>query len=58
MIFAYQAFQELFGDKEIPQMKIVYSGKFKPYNAHVSYMRYGKQRLIFNLSKTWRHIDE
>ncbi len=54
----YQAFQELFEEKEVPQLQLVYSGKFKPYNAHVQYMRYGKQKLVFNLSNTWKHIDE
>jgi len=58
MIFMYQAFQELFENRKVPQMRITYSGKFKPYNAHVTYIKWPKHKLTFNLSNSWKIIDE
>ena len=50
-----QAYKLLYNKELDKKAAIKYSGKFKPYNANVHITKY---ELIFNLSKTWKEIDE
>ncbi len=54
MGFGQKALKELFPEKDI-SIEIVYSGKFKPYNANV---KYNYQKMVFSLSKTWECVSE
>jgi len=51
------AFNDLFPEKDLEnyQLKIKYTGRFKPYNANV---RYTRNSLQFNLSKRWRKVSK
>ncbi len=59
MKFAYEAFEELFPEKEIPNIEIKYSNRFSSYNANVKYKHNGlNNELNFALSKNWRKVDD
>lgn len=51
-----EAFTTLFPEKDLEnyQLKIKYTGKFKPYNANV---RYSRNSFQFNLSRKWKTIS-
>lgn len=52
-----EAFNELFPDKEFDySVKLVYSGRFKGYNANIKLNRLSKD-IVFNLSRQWRSVD-
>jgi predicted metal-dependent hydrolase len=55
MMFAEKAFQKLFPEKEVPKIKVRYSGRMGPYNSNVTYR--GKN-FTFSLSREWKEIDE
>ena len=50
-----KAYKLLYNKELDKKAAIKYSGKFRPYNANVHITRY---ELIFNLSKTWKDVDE
>jgi len=53
-----RAFLELFPEKNLEYTCVVsYSGRFSGYNANVRLNRFTKT-LTFNLSKSWRGVDE
>jgi hypothetical protein len=54
---AEQAFKELFPEKDFKgyELKIKYTGKFRPYNANV---RYSRNSFQFNLSRKWRKVSK
>jgi|SRR3989344_2157224 len=58
MKFAYEAFEELFPEKEMPNIEIKYSNRFSAYNANVKYKHGLKNELNFALSKNWRKVDD
>ena len=51
-----EAFATLFPGKDLEnyQLKIKYTGKFKPYNANV---RYSRNSFQFNLSRKWKTVS-
>lgn len=50
------AFKELYPEKELDrEIRIRYSGKFKPYNANV---RYSSSFIEFNLSREWKEVSK
>jgi len=58
MMFAERAFLELFPEKNLEYTCVIsYSGRFSGYNANVRLNRFTKT-LTFNLSKSWRGVDE
>ena len=51
-----KAFRGIFPYKEFNyDVKIIYSGRFKSYNANV---KYTNSKMTFNLSKQWKDVDE
>ena len=51
-----QAFQELYPEKTLDyNTKIIYSGKFRPYNANATL---SPTTLTIKLSKKWQNISE
>ncbi len=58
MTLAQDAFNELFPEQEYSpslSLRLRYSGRFKPYNAHVQYRG---NDFVFNLAKEWREVDD
>src|SRR6056297_751635 len=57
---AVQAFKKIFPLKELPQIEINYSGKFKDYNANVKFIgnKGNYTKLYFSLSKKFSDVDE
>ena len=55
MLFAEEAFRELFPDRDIPKIEVVYSSRLGAYNSNV---RYTSHSLTFNLSSEWRDVDD
>ncbi len=55
MLFAEEAFRELFPEREIPRIEIRYSSRLGSYNSNV---RYTSHSLTFNLSGEWKDVDE
>jgi len=55
-----KAFTSLFPDKEIPSLKIRFSGRFKPFNANVSISKKGLEikELVFSLSKKFIDCED
>ncbi|MCH8328981.1 MAG: hypothetical protein IIB81_01150 [Nanoarchaeota archaeon] len=56
MKLAEEAFTTLFPEKDLEnyELKIKYTGKFKPYNANV---RYSRNSFQFNLSRKWKTVS-
>ena len=56
-MIAKEAFEELFPEKNSSNydFDIIYTNKFKPYNANV---RYTKNSFQFNLSKSWKNVSK
>ncbi len=56
MNLAEQAFKGLFPERNLDgrELKIKYTGRFKPYNANV---RYSRNSFCFNLSRKWRGVS-
>ena len=52
---AEEAFRELFPEKELPHLRITYSGKFKSYNANI---RYRGNNFTFGLARDWKDVDD
>ena len=50
------AFEDLFPEKNIRDynLKLSYTGRFKPYNANVKYTR---NSFVFNLSNKWKRVS-
>jgi hypothetical protein len=54
--FAKEAFSELFPDKkEEREIKIIFSGKFKGFNANV---RYNQKQIVFSMSRDWLELSD
>ena len=53
---AKKAFIELFPDKKLPEMRVLYSNNFKPYNANIRYYLWGIAEI--RLSKRWKTVSE
>lgn len=55
MDIVYTAFKDLFPNRDFPYVtKVVYSGKFTPYNANI---RKSGDLITLNLSKSWKGVD-
>ena len=55
MNLAEEAFRELYPEREFPSLRLRYSGRFKSYNANVTYR---ENDFVFNLARDWKEIDE
>lgn len=55
-----QAFRGLYPKREMPELEISYSGRFKEYNANVQIKKnaWSTKKLIFNLSKKFLDTSE
>lgn len=55
-----KAFTQLYPTKDVPKLKINFSGKFSDYNGNVKYERFGRTiiALNFSLSKKFKECEE